>query len=406
MRPLPSHWRIRLPLLVVFPAVLLVCLGWIAIDRCEELSGGGGRHLGQQMIWSALAAAAMLAAAIPSYRVLARWSYPIFAAAIILLILVYFTPPVHGARRWLRLGPVGVQPSELAKVALVFGLARYLMDGERCRRIAALWVPLGMTLSAVLLVLGEPDLGTALLFVPVLLVMLLVGGAPRKVLAALALAGLLALPLLWTGMSREQKSRVRALFDQPGPKDAVTADTYQLHQAKQVVALGNVWGSLAVGQAVDDPGAYHLPEARSDFVFCLLAERLGLPGAGLVLGLYLVLARQGFAIAAASREPFGRLAAAGLTTLIAIQAAINTGMTVGLLPVVGLSLPLVSYGGSGLVCNGLLVGLLVNIALRPGYEVGREPFRYAVSPPAAVPSPAPFGQRPLAIAGRGGRPRS
>jgi cell division protein FtsW (lipid II flippase) len=236
--------------------------------------------------------------------------------------------------------------------------------------------------------------------------MLFTGGAPRKVLAALALAGLLALPLLWTGMSREQKSRVTALFDQPGPKDVVTADTYQLHQAKQVVALGGVWGSLAAGQAVDDPGAYHLPEARSDFAFCILAERLGLPGAGLVLGLYLVLAWQGLAIAAACREPFGRLAAAGLTTLIAVQAVINTAMTVGLLPVVGLSLPLVSYGGSGLVCNGLLAGLLVNIALRPGFEVSREPFRYAVSPPAAVTAPSAFGQRPLAIGGRPGRPRS
>jgi len=391
----------RLPLLVVFPAVLLIWLGWVAIDRWEELSGGARGYLRQQMIWSALAAAAMLAAAIPSYRVLSRWSYPIFAAAVVLLVLVYFTPPVHGARRWLRFGLVGVQPSELAKIALVLGLARYLMDGERFRRVSALWVPLGMTLLTVLLVLGEPDLGTAMLFLPVFLVMLLAGGTPRKVLAGLALAGILALPLLWTGMSREQKSRVTALFNQPGPGDAVAADTYQLHQAKQVVALGSVWGSLAVGQAADDPDAYHLPEARSDFVFCILAERLGLPGAGLVLGLYVVLAWQGLAIAAASREPFGRLAAVGLTTLIAVQAVINTGMTVGLLPVVGLSLPLVSYGGSGLVCSGLLVGLLVNIALRPGYQLTREPFRYVVSS-----SPAAFGKRPLAIGGRPARPRS
>jgi len=398
---LPSHWQIRIPVLVVLPAVLLVCLGWIAMDRCEELCGGAGWHLRQQVIWSALAAAAMLAAATPNYRVLSRWSYPIFAAAIVLLVLVYFLPPVHGVRRWLRFGPVGVQPSELAKIALVLGLARYLMDGERQRRASGLLIPLGMTLLAVLLILGEPDLGTAMVLLPVFLVMLFAAGTPRKVLAALAAAGLLALPLLWTGMSREQKSRVTALFEQPGPADAVTADTYQLHQAKQVVALGSVWGSLAVGQAVDDPDAYHLPEARSDFIFCILAERLGLPGAGLVLGLYVVLVWQGLAIAAASREPFGRLAAVGLANLIAVQAVINTGMTVGLLPVVGLSLPLVSYGGSGLVCNGLLVGLLVNIAVRPGYQVTREPFRYVVSSPAAA-----FGKGRPAIGGRPERPRS
>jgi rod shape determining protein RodA len=240
-----------------------------------------------------------------------------------------------------------------------------------------LLLPLGLTLLPVLLILREPDLGTALVFLPVLFVMLFAAGARRVDLARLALVGLLALPLLWTQMSLEQQSRVISLFEQAGPGELATGDAYHLRQAKQMLALGGAWGSLAVGQAVDDPAVYHLPEARGDFIFCVLGERLGLPGIAGVLGLFTLLVWRGMAVAAATREPFGRLVAVGLVTLVAVQVLINTGMTVGLLPITGLSLPLVSYGGSGLVAQGLVLGLLLNIGLRPGYEMTNEPFRYA-----------------------------
>jgi cell division protein FtsW (lipid II flippase) len=231
-----------------------------------------------------------------------------------------------------------------------------------------------LTLLPVVLILREPDLGTALVFPPVVFTMLLATGVSRRLLAALLLTGLLSAPILWTQMSREQRSRVTSLFDQAGPGESATGDNYHLRQAKQMLALGGIWGSLVNGPTVDDPAAYHLPEARSDFIFCVLKERLGLPGAGLILALYAAIVWRGFEIAAATREPFGRLVAAGLTTLVAVQVLINTGMNVGLLPITGLPLPLISYGGSSLVSNGLLLGLLVNISIRPGYEISREPF--------------------------------
>ncbi len=303
-----------------------------------------------------------------------------FLVSLVLLLIVYWCPPVNGARRWIRLGPIGGQPSELAKVAFVLMLARYLMDRENYRRLSGLLFPLGLTLLPVLLILREPDLGTALVFLPVFFAMLLVAGARRSDLVKLALAGVLVLPALWAGMSAEQKSRVTALFEQAGPGQAVSNDTYQLYQAKQVMMLGGTWGSLLAGQAVDDAAVYRLPEARSDFIFAILGERLGLLGIALVLGIYAVLVFEGFSIARATQEPFGRLAATGLTSLVAVQVLINTGMTVGLLPVTGLSLPLVSYGGSGLVTFGLVIGLLMNIGMRPGYELGGEPFRYVLTP--------------------------
>ena len=371
-------WTKRFPWLLVGGAVLLVSAGWLGIAHCDELMGGSGRFVKLQMAWSVLAAAAMAGAMIPSYRILCRWSYLIFALALGLLVLVYFFPPINGARRWIRLGPVGFQPSEFAKIALVLALARYLMYRENYRGLVGLLVPLGLTLAPVVLILREPDLGTAAVFLPVMFVMLFAAGARRADLVGLVLVGLLAVPLLWTQMSLEQKNRVAALFEQAGPGQTATGDAYHLRQAKQVLALGGVWGSALSGQLVDDPAAYHLPEARGDFIFCILGERFGLLGTAAILGLFALLVWRGLAIAAATREPFGRLVAVGLAALIGVQVLINTGMTVGLLPITGLSLPLVSYGGSGLLAQGLLLGLLVNVGLRPGYELTNEPFRYVV----------------------------
>lgn len=374
----PTVWTNRFPWLIVAVAVLLAWAGWAGIAHCDELSGGSGRSLRLQIVWTVLAAAAMVAVTLPSYRVLCRFSYAIYLLALGLLVLVYFFPPVNGARRWIRFGPAGLQPSEFAKIAFVLALARYLMYRENYRSLVGLLVPLGLTLVPVVLILREPDLGTAAVFLPVMFVMLFAAGARRIDLARLVLAGLLTLPLLWTQMSLEQKSRVAALFEQAGPGQTATGDAYHLRQAKQMLALGGVRGSLWTGQLVDDPAAYHLPEARSDFIFCILGERFGLAGLAAVLGLFALLVWRGLAIAAATREPFGRLVAVGLVSLVAVQVLINTGMTVGLLPITGLSLPLVSYGGSGLVAQGLVLGLLVNIALRPGYELTNEPFRYVV----------------------------
>ena len=130
------------------------------------------------------------------------------------------------------------------------------------------------------------------------------------------------------------------------------------------------------GMPVDDPAAYHLPAARTDFVFCLIGERFGMIGSLVTLVIYGVLIIKGLAIAFATREPFGRLLATGIVTLLATQAIINTGMTVGLMPITGMTLPLVSYGGSSLVATAIALGLLINVAIRPGYEVTSEPFRF------------------------------
>ena len=370
--PLPY----RLPWSIVAPAVALVGLGLLGIARCEEFGGTAGRFVTQQLVWALVAGAAAAGAGLVHHRRLGPWSYAIFALSLALLLAVYAFPAVNGARRWIRFGPVGFQPSELAKLAFVLALARWLMYRENYRRLGGLMAPLAIALVPLLLILREPDLGTAMVLLPVLFAMLFAAGARRRDLALCVLVGLLMLPVLWSQMSREQKSRVTALLEQTVPGQTPRDDTYQLHQAKQMLALGGLWGSALAGPPVNDPAAYYLPEARSDFIFCVLGERFGLWGLALVLGLFGVLVAGGYRIALDTAEPFARMAAAGLATLIAVEVLVNTAMTVGLLPVVGLSLPLVSYGGSGLVVHALAIGLLVNIGLRPGYEMSREPFRF------------------------------
>ncbi len=382
----PREWFRRLPWSVVLAAMVLLVLGWLALGRYEALRAQLGAepsgYLMRQVVRSLLALGAMFGIAAVNYRRLAPWSYAIFGASLVLLVVVFFFPAVNGTHRWIVLGPLRVQPSELAKVACVLALARYLMYRENYRRLPGLLLPLVIALVPVVLVLREPDLGTAAVFLPVVFVMLFAAGARPRHLACVAAAGLLVLPVLWTQMNREQRSRVVALFEQPAPGVRPSDDAYHLYQAKRMLALGGVWGSRLTGQAVDDPAAYRLPEARSDFIFCVLGERFGRPGLALVLGMFGLLGWRGMRIAAATRDPFGRLAAAGIGALFAVEALINTGMTVGLLPITGLSLPLVSYGGSGLVAHGAALGLLLSVGARPGYEVAQEPFRYLAHSPA------------------------
>ena len=390
---------------VAAPALTLLVIGWFAIARAEELaddSGWNSRFVRQQIVFSVLAVGGMFALSVPPYRLLARHAYAIFAVVLGLLVAVFLFPRImarfpqlnmfeflfpriNNAHRWIRLGPLGFQPAEFAKLAFVLAMARYLMFRENYRRLSGLLAPLAVTLVPVLLILKEPDLGMSLVFIPVLLIMLFVAGARPRDLAIVVLAGLATMPLLWTQMSREQRSRVTALFERIEPDTRPSDDAYHFYQARRMMALGGPWGSAMTGQPTDDPTVYSLPEARNDFIFCVVGERWGLWGLGLVLSLYAFLAWRCAVIAIACREPFGRLLVVGVAAMIGVQVLINVGMTVGLLPITGLSLPLVSYGGSGLLAHGLALGLVLNVAARRAFEIGKEPFRYAVDPHCHTP---------------------
>lgn len=361
--------------------MLLMLAGLLGIDRSEDLAAGSGQFARQQLVWAGLALGAIILTALPDYRRLAPWSYAIFGLGLVLLMAVYWFPPVNGAQRWFRAGPASFQPSEPIKVAFILALARHLAWRPSAGWFGWLAIALLVALLPMLLILREPDLGTSLVFAPVLVAMLYVAGTRLAHLAMVACCAAALMPVLWSQMSHEQRSRVASLFEQTAPGQRPAADGYQLHQSKQLIALGGVLGSYCSGEPSDDRTAYHLPESHTDFVFSVLGERYGWPGMALVLAMFALVAWRSIAIAEATREPFGRLIATGVAALFVTEAAINTGMTTGLLPVTGLSLPLVSYGGSGMLAHAAAIGLVASVAMHPGYEVAPAPFSRLACPP-------------------------
>lgn len=370
-----SEWIRRLPWLLILAAVALLVVGANAIARGDELFRLG-EFAPRQRMWAMVGIVGLVATAAWPYRRLKWISYPLYALSLILLVAVFFTRAKNYSHRWIPLGVMDFQPSELAKLAFILALARYLVWRESLRTWLGLITPFLMMLIPVILILKEPDLGTSLLFAPVLFAMLFAAGARPRHLVIVALMGVLCLPLLWKQMSAEQKSRVVSLFRQKTGGEAPDDDSYHLHQSKRVLALGGVFGSQLAGMPVANVEAYHLPESRTDFVFCLIGERWGLIGCGAVLILYSALVGSGLLVAAQTREPYGRLIVVGVIALIGSQTVINTGMTVGLLPVTGMTLPMVSYGGSSLLFTCVALGLVINVALRPECDLIADPFRF------------------------------
>jgi cell division protein FtsW (lipid II flippase) len=383
-------WR-RFPPTLALLSALLLGAGWLGIARSETLTGGSGSMLRHQMIWSGLSLLGLLLTGLTNYRLIGRYSYAVFGGVLSLLLAVYLFAPTNGAHRWIRFAGLGFQPSEFAKLAFVLALARYLMDGESCRHPTGLLAPVALALLPAWLVLKEPDLGTALVFVPVLFAMLLAAGARLRHLAALALLGMALVPVLWMQMSADQRLRVTALWEQNTPDARPTPAGYHLHQAKRMFAIGGLWGSTSTPDDSNDTvepasghlpdaaleasgsvstsfeaalAARHVPEPYTDSIFCVLGERFGIVGAAALLAVYILLVWRMLAIAERSGDPFGRLLTVGVTVMIGAQVIINTGMLVGLLPITGVSLPLVSYGGSGLLANATALGLVASVGGR------------------------------------------
>jgi rod shape determining protein RodA len=364
------------PLTIPLLALALTLLGVTGIERGDELSGLGVFH-DKQMVWIGLSIPVFLVSVRVPYRSLRNHAWWLFLVALAGLVLVFAFPPRWGSRRWIPLPGMFFQPSEMAKLAFIVALARYLMHRDHHRTLLGLVPPFLLCLVPMGLILKEPDLGTSLLFVPVLFAMLFVAGARLRHLGFVVLLAVLASPVFWIGMSAEQKSRITAVFQQRDGGPTPRGDGYHLHQSKQVLALGGVTGSEWGGTTSDDRMAYYLPACRTDFVLCMIGERWGVAGTWGCLGLYLWLFAAGLKVAVGTRDPFGRLLATGIVTLLAAQTIINAGMTVGLMPITGITLPLVSYGGSSLLFCAMSIGLLVNIGTTRENELAAEPFRFA-----------------------------
>ena len=371
--PVSPHPSRRSLLPLAASAVGLFVIGATGLQRGDLLASGTPR-LPRQLVFAAVAAVVSYGISHIPYRRLRPLATPASLVSLVLLAGVFLFPPRGGSRRWIPLGPVDLQASEVAKVAFVLALASKLAIARNVLTLRGVLSALVMAAIPMLLVLREPDLGTALLFGPAAIAMLVATGARRRDLLLVAAVALVLLPVLWTGMSAEQKSRVTAVTSQVDGGPAPQGDGYHLHQSKQNIALGGSSGRSIDDLLATEPLAYHLPAARTDFILCLIGQRFGLVGTLAVLGLVCLLASSGLSAAASTRDPFGRLLAVGLTTLLFTQATINIAMTVGLVPITGITLPLCSYGGSSLVATGVSLGLIASVARHPGYDVADSVF--------------------------------
>ena len=271
-----------------------------------------------------------------------------------------FAPEVNGSRRWINLGIFTVQPSELFKLIFVLTLAWALtLRWARPLSRATLAWTVGLAAVPFLLIVRQPDLGTALVLLPVLVAVLLGVGLRLKVLAVLALGAVAATPLAWLALKAYQRERLLVYLD---PFRDPLGTAYNVIQAKIAIGSGQLLGK-GVSGATQSRLAF-LPERHTDFIFAVFAEMWGFVGCLVLILAYGLLVLRGFEIAAGAREPRGRIVALGVTALLATQTLINLGMVTGLLPVVGIPLPLMSYGGSSMVVSLMGLGLLLSVRMR------------------------------------------
>jgi cell division protein FtsW len=348
--------------LLILVTLALVAFGLVMVYSATSASAtvGGSDpiyYLKRQGIYAALGIVLMIVAQRWDYRRLRLLSPVLVLASLGLLAAVLVIgPAINGARRWISFGPAVFQPSELAKLALAIWAAGYLARRPAPRDLRELWRPVGAlaALFCVLLIL-EPDMGTAIALLVMLTGMLVVAGIPARVLGgALAIACAAGTVAIWFEPYR--RARFFAFLH---PWHDAQGTGFQLVQAMISMGSGGIFG-VGLGQSVGK--IFYLPEAHTDMMLAVIGEELGLVGVTAVIAAYATFAYAGFNIALRCRDPFGKRLAAGLTVLVSGQAAINIAAVMGVAPLTGIPLPFLSYGGSSLVMLLIGVGILLNIA--------------------------------------------
>ncbi len=328
-----------------------------SVISAEQTMGKPLYFFERQLVWAVVALTAMAWFSRLDYNRLRAWLAPVYGVTALLLLAALFFRPIAGARRWIHLGPIGIQPAEFAKLTSVLFLASYL-DRKHSKLGAPLHglvLPLGVVGVLLVLIGKEPDLGTpSLMFAVAVLVLFVAGARVRWIIAAL----LSAVPVVIEELWRKPYRRAR-LMTFLTPFENIKGTGYQLAQAILAVGSGGWFGK---GFGASQLKLMYLPKPYTDFIFPVICEELGLIGAVAVLALFAVILARGARIARQAPNLFGTLLACGITFTITIQAFFNIAMAIGLLPTKGIPLPFLSFGGSSLLSTLIGVGILLNIS--------------------------------------------
>jgi len=353
------------PLFVTSCAIAM--LGVVNLYSAASAAGARSDIYIQQIYWLTLGAGVAVLVVAIDYRHFERNAWVIYGSGIVMLVLVFLLGrAVRGSTRWIAVGGFTLQPSELMKLFLIIALAKYLHHDPKTegRTLKDLVIP-GLILAVPMgLILAQPDLGTALICAFIFGTIMVLTKLKLRSLFTLAAAFAFSAPLTWTFLlKRYQQERLEAFWARLTGAEADILDTgWHTHQSMVAIGSGGVWGK---GFMMGTQNQFRfLPDQHSDFPYSVWAEEHGFMGSLLVLGLYLFLVLWGLKIASQAKDRFGAVCAVGVSAMIFWQAIINVGMVSGLLPVVGMTLPLFSYGGSSVLTTMLSIGLLMNISMR------------------------------------------
>ncbi|MDY7009831.1 MAG: FtsW/RodA/SpoVE family cell cycle protein [Planctomycetota bacterium] len=401
------------PIIIAMAALMVISI--LAVRVAEDAAPSDPLLRGstvRQMIYVLVGALGFIIATIIPYQRIGQSVYLFFALNLVLLVLVLFLPANRNSHRWINLKFFMVQPSELAKLTYILALAWYLRYRDNYRRFFGLLVPFMLTIIPAALILIEPDLGTTLLLFPALFVMLFLAGAKLRHLLAIVVIAVVVIffpvprnvtgksPSIvaerkvlayWHGsiggeeyvisaaplaiMKHHQLSRIEGWLMQPDPLVEVSRQQgFQLHNSMIILGSGRMTGQ----DILDQKNLYFrmLPDDHTDFIYAVIGGEWGFMGCVGVLFIYLAIFFCGAEIAGTTDDPFGRLVVVGVLGLLLAQVLINVGMTMGLAPITGMTLPMVSYGGSSMLVNCVAMGLLINVAQRRPILLGPKPFEY------------------------------
>jgi len=359
-RRLISHFDWTLFLLTLaFVSLGILTIYSANFDIAQEHAGA---LPSRQFLWLGIGMMVMFTAVAVDYRHMDRLAYPFYGVMLGLLFLVLFIGHSGGgSQRWINFGLFRLQPSEPAKLAIVLVMAKYLQDDEPSRgyRLRDLWIPFFLVTPLVVLTLIQPDLGTAIILALVFLSMVLMGGLRMKSFLGLIAAGLASLPVAWHFLKAYQRQRILTFLD---PDLDPLGAGYHVIQSKIAIGSGRLFGK----------GYLHgtqnrldfLPAQHTDFIFAVFSEEWGFVGCVFLLALYLIMIIYSLKLIERAKDRFGALLVFGMLSILFWHLAINVAMVTGLMPVVGVPLPLFSYGGSSLASMMFAVGIMINVSMR------------------------------------------
>lgn len=348
---------------ILICTIILLAIGLVALFSATQNSDY--EEFKKQIMWIGISIPVIVVVILVDYEILAKISPVIYGLSLISLVAVLFTEPINGATSWFNIGPFSFQPAEFAKIAVVLFMANVMVKlqqkgREEINRFCKLGIILATVAVPTLLIIKQPDYGTALAFLVALIFMLYVAGINKKYIITAVLLVVILVPLVYFFILPEHaKARIDVYLN---PNLDPRGDGYNIIQSKLAIGAGQIFG-MGLFKGNQTQLGYLYPKT-TDFIFAVISEEMGFVVAGAIIVLYVILITKSIQVAKTAKDDLGSYIATGIVGIFFFHMLENIGMTMGLLPITGIPLPFVSYGGSSMLTNLTLIAILLNISTR------------------------------------------